>query len=170
MKAKLAKTRVSDSVITGVAASGPSTKNFTMQGRHEVTQRKDLIGQNRKPPQVKRAQNPTSTPSTYKGKGDEMSDEDSEDDIAAANERMKAAAAKFAVNANNNMNSAGVKKKKTRAASRGFEERKTTVRNMSKNIYKPSFNLPAKEPKSQAIKADKPKSNARDAAKAYAEE
>ena len=99
-----------------------------------------------------------------------MSDEDSEDDIAAANERMKAAAAKFAVNANSNMNSAGVKKKKTRAASRGFEERKTTVRNMSKNIYKPSFNLPAKEPKSQAIKADKPKSNARDAAKAYAEE
>ena len=81
-----------------------------------------------------------------------MSDEDSEDDIAAANEKMKAAAAKFAVNANS---MGGVsKKKKGRAPSRGFEERKTTVRNMSKNIYKPSFNLPAKDPKEKPFKAD----------------
>lgn len=100
-----------------------------------------------------------------------MADEDSEDDIAAANERMKAAAAKFSVNANSNSNAGVAKKKKARAPSRGFEEHKQTVRNMSKNIYKPSFNLPAKEPKAQKMMAEtKPKSNARDAAKAYAEE
>ena len=99
-----------------------------------------------------------------------MADEDSDDDIAAANERMKAAAAKFSVNANSN-SSAPAKKKKVRAPSRGFEEHKSTVRNMSKNIYKPSFNLPAKDPKEKKMMAEtKPKSNARDAAKAYAEE
>ena len=30
MKAKLAKTKVTDSVVTGAAASGPNTKNYTM--------------------------------------------------------------------------------------------------------------------------------------------
>jgi len=37
MKAKLAKTKVTDSVITGTAASGPTTKNFTNQTKREVT-------------------------------------------------------------------------------------------------------------------------------------
>lgn len=67
---------------------------------------------------------------------------------------MKQAANKFAVNAanraSNNAGSAaaaGKKKKVARAASRGAEEHKTTVRNVSKNIYKPCFNMPAKEPK-----------------------
>ena len=98
------------------------------------------------------------TPSTYKGKGDELSSEDSADDIAAANEKMKQAANKFAVNAANRASNAtnsgtaaGKKKKVARAASRGAEEHKTTVRNVSKNIYKPCFNMPAKEPKQPRV-------------------
>lgn len=97
MKAKLAKTKVTDQVTTQASASGPTTKKFQTGGqrRAEPTQRKDLIGPARRPPKK-----PVATPSTYKGKGNELSDEDSEDDIAAANEKMKLAAMKFAINAN----------------------------------------------------------------------
>ena len=58
-----------------------------------------MTGPSRKPPAHKKAAN--ATPSTYKGKGDELPDDDSEDDIAAANEKMKKAAMKFAINAAN---------------------------------------------------------------------
>lgn len=82
-----------------------------------------MVGPNRKPPAARKP--PMATPSSYKGKGDELSSEDSADDIAAANEKMKQAAAKFAVNAANRA-PAPTKKKKTgaRAASRGAEEHK----------------------------------------------
>ena len=75
-----------------------------------------------------------------------MSSEDSEDDIAAANEKMKQAAVKFAINAANRAPPVNKKKKGPRAPSGNREEHKTTVRNVSKNIYKPCFNMPAKEP------------------------
>ena len=38
-----------------------------------------------------------------------------------------------------------------------YEERKTTVTNTSKNIYKPSFNLPQKETYSEPVKEPKKK-------------
>lgn len=97
MKAKLAKTKVTDSVTTGASASGPQIKNFSNAPRNVPIKRSDLPnrGYEKKPPAARRAQAPIGTPSTYKGKGDELSDEDSEDDIAAANEKMKAAALKF---------------------------------------------------------------------------
>jgi len=61
MKAKLAKTKVMDSATTSVAASGPSSKNFTSGGRRaEPTQRKDLMGPTRRPPKPVNA-----TPSAY---------------------------------------------------------------------------------------------------------
>lgn len=95
---------------------------------------------------------PQATPSSFKGKGNELSSDDSAEDIAAANEKMKQAAQKFAINAAINHQGAGVAKKKkgARAASRGAEEHTSTVRNVSKNIYKPCFNMPAKEPKQSA--------------------
>jgi len=52
-----------------------------------------------KPP-IPKGNKPKATPSTHKGKGDELSSEESEDDIAAANEKMRQAALKFAVNTN----------------------------------------------------------------------
>ena len=157
MKAKLAKTKVTDQVTTQASASGPVSKKFQIGGtrRGEPTQRKDLIGPQRKPPAPKK---PTATPSTYKGKGNEIESEDSEDDIAAANEKMKLAAMKFAINAaNQSSSSTKPKKKGARAPSRGAEEHKTAVRNTSKNIYKPCFNMPAKEPKASIKPAEKPK-------------
>lgn len=155
------------------SASGPGTKNFTTGGRRvDPTQRKDLVGPHRRPPVAKKPVN--ATPSTYKGKRNELSDDSSEDDIEAANEKMKKAALKFAANSTNMAvgPSAGSKKKKVaaRSSSKDFEEHKTTVRNTSKSIYKPCFNMPAKEPKPQKMMADKQaKPTARDAAKAYSE-
>ena len=120
MKAKLAKTKVTDQVITQASATGPGAKNFAMGGRRaEPTQRKDLTGPSRKPPAPKK---PNATPTTYKGKGDEISDEDSEDDIAAANEKMRQASLKFAVNANQHR-LPPTKKKGPRDSSKGFEHK-----------------------------------------------
>ena len=87
---------------------------------------------------------------------------------------MKKAALKFAANSTNMaVGPAASKKKKVaaRSSSKGFEDHKTTVRNTSKSIYKPCFNMPAKEPKQQKMMSDKEKSKptARDAAKAYSE-
>ena len=91
MKAKLAKTKITDKATTGASASGPAVKNFAQGSRRtEPTQRKDLVGPHRRAPVNKKPAN--ATPSTYKGKGDELDDESSEDDIAAANEKMKKAA------------------------------------------------------------------------------
>ena len=39
MKAKLAKTKVTDSVITGASASGPQAKNFSNAPRRDNTKR-----------------------------------------------------------------------------------------------------------------------------------
>ena len=99
-----------------------------------------------------------------------MSSEDSEDDIAAANEKMKQASMRFAINAANRAAPVTKKKKGPRAPSGSREEHKTTTRNVSKNIYKPCFNMPAKEPSQKKMMADKPaKPNAIAAAKAYGE-
>lgn len=163
MKAKLAKTKVMDSAKTSTSASGPAVKNFTNGGRRvEPTRRDDLKG-----PKKAKKSVPV-TPSTYKGKGDELSDESSEDDIAAANEKMRLNALKFAA-----VNQPSVPKKKkagVRANSRSNEEHKTTVRNISKNIYKPCFNMPAKDPKPpQMMSAKTKKPDARKTAKEYSE-
>ena len=140
MKAKLAKTKVMDSAKTSTSASGPAVKNFTNGGRRvEPTRRDDLKGQKSKKPLP-------ATPSTYKGKGDELSDESSEDDIATANEKMRQNALKFAANSATQATVPKKKKGGTQANSRGVEEHKTTVRNIARNIYKPCFNMPAKEP------------------------
>ena len=124
MKAKLAKTKVNDSVTTGAAASGQQSKNFSNANRRDPTKRQDFMGPSRKPPVSKKA--PNATPSSWKGKGDELSSEDSEDDIAAANEKMRQASVKFAVNAANRASAApvGKKKKGARALSRGVDEHK----------------------------------------------
>lgn len=89
MKAKLAKTKVTDSVVTGAAASGQQAKNFSNANRRDPTKRQDLVGPSRKPPVAAARKGPMATPSTYKGKGDEVESDDSADDIAAANEKMK---------------------------------------------------------------------------------
>ena len=81
---------------------------------------------------------------------------------------MRQAALKFGANAA----SQNVSKKRVgnRSSSRGKAEHTTTVRTTSKNIYKPCFNMPAKEPKQQPIKKEEKKANnPRAAAKAYAE-
>ena len=84
---------------------------------------------------------------------------------------MKKAAMKFAQNSDMIKGNTGpVKKRPARAASRGFEEHKTTIRSTAKNIYKPCFNLPPKEPKATVKPAEKStKTNATAAAKAYGE-
>ena len=95
MKAKLAKTKINDSVTTGKSATGPGAKNFSgqtaMQNKNkQPLHKQDLMmrpGQARKPGIA-----PKATPQSTKKIPEE---EDEEDDIYLANERMKQAAQKF---------------------------------------------------------------------------
>lgn len=171
MKAKLAKTKVTDSVTTGTSATGPAQRHFGAGARRDgPTQRKDFMSGMRKPPIAKK---PGATPSSRAAKAKEPSDdEESEDDIFAANEKMKRAAEKLRVDSSKPMSkSKGRVVKQTSSAKGDFEEKKTVVRSTSKNIYKPCFNMPTKEPK-QMSKADEVKSKKaanREAAKAFSE-
>ena len=65
------------------------TKNFANANRRDPTKRQDLVGPSRKPPAAAVRKAPMATPSSYKVKGGELSSDDSADDIAAANEKMK---------------------------------------------------------------------------------
>ena len=67
------------------------------------------------------------------------------DDIAAANAAMMAARKQFQDNGAPNQNK-GKRKVERQYTNQGEHgSHKTTVINTSKNIYKPSFNMPAKE-------------------------
>lgn len=79
---------------------------------------------------------------------------------------MRQNAMKFQIS---NAASAGGKKKGARGSSRGFAEHTTTVRNTSKNIYKPCFNMPKQEKEKPRLEPAK-KQSSREAAKQYAEE
>ena len=54
-------------------------------------------------------------------------------------------------------NNVGEKKIKTNINKEYYEDKKTVIRNTSKNIYKPSFNLPAKESYEEPVKENKKK-------------
>ena len=139
MKAKLAKTKVSGAATTGASASGPATKNFSApKSNKEPTRGKDFLAGNK----------PKAKPAGYRKAAvaaKEASDPE-EDDIAAANAKMMEAAQKFAGELRETAGNKGTRKVERQYRQSGeHEQHKTTVTNTSKNIYKPSFNLSAKE-------------------------
>ena len=136
MKAKLAKTKIQDSAVSQASATGPQLKNFNKPPKKEEPEKsvKQYI------PRVAQAKQPNAKSTAPKQHPVQLDIPTDEDEIAAANAAMMN-------NQNYNVNK-GSKQLISQSSSKGgggYEERKTVV-NTSKNIYKPSFNLPTKDP------------------------
>jgi len=80
-----------------------------------------------------------------KRKVERAADADTEEDLRAANDRMNKGLPLHTTNSVNSKATTRVTKKKPAKKEELYEERKTTVKSTAKNIYKPFFNLPAKE-------------------------
>jgi hypothetical protein len=132
MKAKLAKTKIQDSAVSGVAAVGPTAKHFKPTLKKEESESVKYI-----PRVAAQPEKPSAVKSAPKQHPVQLDLPDDDTEMAAANAAMMA----------KSKIGAGKGTMLYADSHRGgeYEERKTTVINVSKNIYKPSFNLPPKD-------------------------
>ena len=135
MKAKLSKTKIQDSAVSQVSDTGPQLKNFNkppIKTHESEKQAKPFVP--RAASNVPKQQQITMKPKQHPVQLDIPND----DELAAANAAMMA---------KQTYTTTTKVQKLSQSSTKGgeYEERKTTVINTSKNIYKPSFNLPQKE-------------------------